>query len=243
MSVTPLSISTIPLSIFRKGTILFFSHRYFAVPMPLTSRSMVCSNRIAPRMRSPVYLELVMIRVRISCTFWYISSSPLSAYSEGGMPYSCKVLGVLPPLWSSADMNPSALCIFFICSLCTFGLIFGVFLEFVFVSFVVPPRWKTDAILSRMPAITPPALNLSPSCLSRLGGCPTPSQTGYPRSCFLNEVASAYAAVRGLLLNTGSRFVSCNTEKGAASQDSAIRAATFHADLLLYEKVTGILLK
>ena len=39
-----------------------------AVPLPPISRSMVFSNRIAPRMRSPPKLGLVMMRVRISWT-------------------------------------------------------------------------------------------------------------------------------------------------------------------------------
>jgi len=66
---------------------------------------MVSSNRMAPTIRSPVKLGLVMIRVRIS---WMRSSiSVSSANWSFSTPYSLSALGVLPPLWSRAAMKPS----------------------------------------------------------------------------------------------------------------------------------------
>ena len=66
-----------PLLTFRTGTTFFSSHRYRAVGTPLTSRSMVCSNRIAARMRDPSKAGLVSTRVRIAWTRSNISVSEL----------------------------------------------------------------------------------------------------------------------------------------------------------------------
>src|SRR5665647_3537984 len=75
---------------------------------------MVISKRIAPRMRSPVNAELVMIRVRIWWMRSNISASPEEV--DSSRPYSRNALGVLPPLWSRAAMNPGAVAIFWSCS-------------------------------------------------------------------------------------------------------------------------------
>ena len=75
MSRTPPASSARPRSTLRNGTTPFSRHRYSAVPTPPTSRSMVCSKRIAARTRSPVNAGLVMMRVRISCTRSNISAS------------------------------------------------------------------------------------------------------------------------------------------------------------------------
>jgi len=48
-----------------------------AVGTPLTSRSMVCSNKIAARMREPSNAGLVSTRVRMACTRSNISASEL----------------------------------------------------------------------------------------------------------------------------------------------------------------------
>jgi hypothetical protein len=65
ISLTPFSGSARPLSTFRNGTTPRFSHRYRAVGTPSISRSMVCSNRIAPITLSPVKAGDLMIRLRI----------------------------------------------------------------------------------------------------------------------------------------------------------------------------------
>ena len=96
MSCTPCCSSASPLSTFRNGTTFFSCHRYCAVGTPLTSRSMVCSNKMAARMRVPSNAGLVTTRVRIACTRSNISASEL--YRSGGTPYSASALGVLPPL-------------------------------------------------------------------------------------------------------------------------------------------------
>ena len=61
MSCTPSCSGASPLSTFRNGTTFFSSHRYRAVGTPPTSRSMVCSNKIAARMREPSNAGLVPI--------------------------------------------------------------------------------------------------------------------------------------------------------------------------------------
>jgi hypothetical protein len=66
---------------------------------------MVCSNKIAARMRDPSNAGLLITRVRIACTRLNISASEL--YRSCGMPYSPSALGVLPPLWSRAAKKPS----------------------------------------------------------------------------------------------------------------------------------------
>ena len=104
MTWTPSASAARPLSTFRNGTTLFTSHRYGADSRPSILRSMVSSNRMAPRMRSPSKLGLGMIRLRMSCINANISSS--SAYWSSSMPYSLRALGVLPPLWSKAAMKP-----------------------------------------------------------------------------------------------------------------------------------------
>ena len=81
MSWTPSASSARPLSTFRNGTTCFSLHRYSAEPRPSISRSIVISNRIAPRMRSPLKAGLVMMRVRISWIRSNISSSPEYASS------------------------------------------------------------------------------------------------------------------------------------------------------------------
>ena len=50
-----------------------------------------------------------MIRVRISWMRSNIAASP--EYADGSIPYRFNAVGVLPPLWSSAAMNPWAVCI------------------------------------------------------------------------------------------------------------------------------------
>ena len=75
MTWAPSASSARPLSTFRKGTTFFSCHRYSAAPMPMIWRSIVISNRIEPRIRSPVNTGLVMIRVRISWIRSYISAS------------------------------------------------------------------------------------------------------------------------------------------------------------------------
>ena len=84
MVFTPCCSSARPWSTLRKGTTCLRCHRYSAVPRPSTCRSMVCSNRMAARMRSPVKTGLVTMRVRIAWTRSNISAS--SAYAERGMP-------------------------------------------------------------------------------------------------------------------------------------------------------------
>lgn len=65
---------------------------------------MVCSNRIAASTRSPVNAGEVMIRDRI---WWMRSNISFSEeYALSSMPYRRSALGVEPPLWSSAAMNP-----------------------------------------------------------------------------------------------------------------------------------------
>mmetsp|Transcript_39102 Transcript_39102/g.98288 ORF Transcript_39102/g.98288 Transcript_39102/m.98288 type:complete len:200 (-) Transcript_39102:261-860(-) len=105
MSWTPSFSSARPLSIFRKGTTFFCSHKYLAEGMPPISRSIVASNKIAPKIRAPLNLGFLMIRLRISCILSIISVSPV--YSLSAMPYSRRAFPVLPPLWSSAAKNPS----------------------------------------------------------------------------------------------------------------------------------------
>ena len=77
MSCTPSCSAARPLSTFRNGTTFFSSHRYRAVGTPSTSRSMVCSNKIAARMREPSNAGLVSTRVRMAWTRSNISASEL----------------------------------------------------------------------------------------------------------------------------------------------------------------------
>ncbi len=77
MSCTSSCWAASPLSTFRNGTTFFSSHRYWAVGTPLTSRSMVCSNRMAARTREPSKAGLVSTRVRIAWTRSNISASEL----------------------------------------------------------------------------------------------------------------------------------------------------------------------
>src|SRR4051794_26273124 len=74
---------------------------------------MVASNRMAPAMRSPVNTGLVTMRERILCTRSIICCSPEYVFSS--TPYSLSAFGVLPPLWSSAAMNPGWLRILAAC--------------------------------------------------------------------------------------------------------------------------------
>src|SRR5215469_4576198 len=104
ISCTPPCSAASPLSTFRNGTTCFSAHRYRAVGRPWVSRSMVCSNKIAPRMREPLKAGSVSTRVRIAWMRPNISSS--EAYWLSLMPYSASAFGVLPPLWSSAAKNP-----------------------------------------------------------------------------------------------------------------------------------------
>ena len=76
MTWAPSTSSASPLSTLRKGTTCLRVHRYSAVPTPSIWRSIVISNRIAPRMRSPVKAGLVMMRERIWWIRSYISASP-----------------------------------------------------------------------------------------------------------------------------------------------------------------------
>ena len=77
ISCTPSCSWASPLSTFRNGTTFFSSHRNRAVGMPLTCRSMVCSNKIAARMREPSNAGLVRTRVRMAWTRSNISASEL----------------------------------------------------------------------------------------------------------------------------------------------------------------------
>ena len=77
MSCTLSCSGASPLSTFRNGTTFFSSHRYRAVGTPLTSRSMVCSNKIAARLREPSNAGLVSTRVRMASTRSNISASEL----------------------------------------------------------------------------------------------------------------------------------------------------------------------
>ena len=104
-----------PLSTFKNGMTPFSCHRYSAVPMPSIVRSTVISNKIAPRMRSPVNAGLLIILVRIACTRSNISSS--LEYAVSSTPYNCRAFGVLPPLWSRAAIKPLPLLALLICSL------------------------------------------------------------------------------------------------------------------------------
>ena len=101
---TPLALASRPLSIFRKGTTFFSSHRYWAASLPWNLPSSVTSNRMAPSTRSPLKAGLETMRSRILCTSSNISLSLL--YSLSSTPYSFRALGVLPPLWSRAAMKP-----------------------------------------------------------------------------------------------------------------------------------------
>src|ERR1700752_699409 len=65
---------------------------------------MVCSKRIAASTRSLLNTGEVMILERISWMRSNISSS--EEYASSSMPYRRSALGVEPPLWSSAAMNP-----------------------------------------------------------------------------------------------------------------------------------------
>src|ERR1700758_2094211 len=65
---------------------------------------MVCSKRIAASTRSPLNTGEVMILERISWMRSNISSS--EEYALSSMPYRRSALGVEPPLWSSAAINP-----------------------------------------------------------------------------------------------------------------------------------------
>ena len=76
MSWTPSTSPARPLSTFKNGTTRFTVQRYSAESRPSIWRSIVFSKRMAPRMRSPLKLGLVMIRERISCMTANISSSP-----------------------------------------------------------------------------------------------------------------------------------------------------------------------
>ncbi len=84
MTWAPSTSSARPLSTLRNGTTPLADHRYSAEPLPSISRSIVPSNRIAPRTRSPLKLGLVMIRLRISCMRVNISSS--LEYASSPMP-------------------------------------------------------------------------------------------------------------------------------------------------------------
>ena len=75
MTWTPSTSPVRPLSTFTNGTICFTDQRYSAESRPSIWRSMVFSKRMAPRMRLPLKLGLVMIRERISCMRANISSS------------------------------------------------------------------------------------------------------------------------------------------------------------------------
>ena len=77
MSCTPSCSGASPWSTFRNGTTFFSSHRYRAAGTPLTSRSMVCSNKIAARTREPSNAGLVSTRVRMAWTRSNISASEL----------------------------------------------------------------------------------------------------------------------------------------------------------------------
>ena len=81
---TPFCSAASPLSTLRNGTTCFSAHRYRAVGTPSMSRSMVCSNKIAPRMREPSNAGSVITRVRIAWTRPNISSSEV--YRLSSMP-------------------------------------------------------------------------------------------------------------------------------------------------------------
>ena len=114
ISCTPSALSARPLSILRKGTTFFSSHRYWAASLPWNLPSSVASNRMAPSTRSPVKAGLETMRSRILWTRSIISLSLL--YSLSSTPYSFRALGVLPPLWSSAAMKPLPLAMRLVCS-------------------------------------------------------------------------------------------------------------------------------
>ncbi|CAB4747232.1 unannotated protein [freshwater metagenome] len=65
ITCAPSASSARPLSTLRNGTTFLTSHRYAAAPRPSMSRSIVISNRIAPRIRSPLNTGLVTMRLRI----------------------------------------------------------------------------------------------------------------------------------------------------------------------------------
>ena len=77
MSCTPSCSAARPLSTFRIGTTFLVSHRYWAVGTPSTSRSMVCSNKMAASTRLPPNAGLVSTRVRMAWTRSNISVSVL----------------------------------------------------------------------------------------------------------------------------------------------------------------------
>src|SRR4051812_8070940 len=103
-----------PSSTFTKGTMFLRSQRYCAAFTPSTSRSMVCSKRIAASTRSPSKAGLAMMRLRNSCMRSNICSS--EEYSDSSMPYSASAFGVLPPLWSRAAKNPRPVATFDRCA-------------------------------------------------------------------------------------------------------------------------------
>ena len=106
INCTPPASSARPLSTFKIGMMRLSSHKYLALGLPPMTPSMVCSNKIAARIESPVNASLVMMRARMAWTLANISASP--AYASSAMPYNSRALGVLPPLWSRAAMKPGA---------------------------------------------------------------------------------------------------------------------------------------
>ena len=77
MSCTPSCSAASPWSTLRNGTTFLVSQRYRAVGTPSMVRSMVCSNKIAARIRVPSNAGLVSTRVRMAWTRSNISSSVL----------------------------------------------------------------------------------------------------------------------------------------------------------------------
>ena len=113
ISCTPFASASRPWSTFKIGTICLTSHRYCAVGRPRMSRSIVSSNRMAARIRSPLKAGLVMMRVRIA---WMRSIiSPSLDQRSSAIPYRRRAFGVLPPLWSSAAMKPGCVRILAFC--------------------------------------------------------------------------------------------------------------------------------
>src|SRR5580700_9292479 len=151
MSCTPSCSGASPRSTFRNGTTFFSSHRYRAVGTPLISRSMVCSNRIAARIRVPSNAGLVITRVRMAWTRSNISSSV--PYRSRSMPYSASALGVLPPLWSSAAKKPWPPATFSACAV-----------------FTLPHCVTSPARLASVPAVRSGARQAAPRALLQVKG-------------------------------------------------------------------------